>query len=82
MSSVSPTRTGCGKASCVWADKMTSMPSTREASLRSTSKPLWESSTTTFAPCSRAAATVRLSSASRMPNDQAGIIHRGLAIGV
>ena len=42
--------TASGSASCVCAVRITSMPGTRAASLRSTSKPLCESSTTSCAP--------------------------------
>ena len=50
------------------------MPSTLEASLRSTSKPLWLSSTTSSAPSSRAWVTRSCTSFSWMPKDQLGIM--------
>ncbi len=55
------TATGRGTASWVWPPRMTSMPLTRPASLRSTSMPLCESRTTASAPCApRRSSTRRL----------------------
>jgi hypothetical protein len=54
----------------------------REASLRSTSMPLCDSSTTTCAPLPRASSTVFCRFSSWMPKVQSGTKWRGLAIGV
>ena len=58
------------------------MPLTREASFKSTSMPLWLSSTTACAPLARASFTTSCSSFSWMPKVQFGICQPGLAMGV
>jgi hypothetical protein len=76
------TMTGTGTPSWVWPPRIASMPVTREAILRSTSMPLWLSSTTACAPLARASFTVSCISLSRMPKVQLGVSQAGLAIGV
>ena len=63
---------GCGTPSCVWPPRIASMPLTRDASFRSTSMPLCDSSTTACAPLPRASSTIFCSSSSWMPNVQSG----------
>ncbi len=58
------------------------MPRTREASFRSTSMPLCDSSTTTRAPLPRASSTRSCSRASWMPKVQSGVKSAGCAMGV
>ena len=82
ISNVLPTIVTSGSASWVCAVRITSIPATRAAILRSQSKPLCDSSTTSCAPSLRALATLARTSSSRMPNVHFGIIQRGLAIGV
>ncbi len=73
---------GCGTPSCVCPPRIASIPVTREASFRSTSMPLCDSSTTACAPFARASSTAFCMSSSRMPNVQSGTKSRGWAIGV
>ena len=61
---------GSGTASCVCPPSTTSIPLTRDASFRSTSMPLCDSSTTTCAPLARVSSTTFCSSSSRMPKVQ------------
>ncbi len=76
------TTVGAGMPSCVWPPRMASMPLTREASFRSTSMPLCESSTTTCAPLPRTSSTIFCRWSSWMPKVQSGTMWRGLAMGV
>ena len=64
------TGTATGTPSCVWPPKMASMPRTRLAIFRSTSMPLWLSTTTTCAPLPRASSTIFCMFSSWMPKSQ------------
>ena len=77
------TSSGNGMPSCVCPPRMASMPVTSEASFRSTSMPLCDSSTTAAGEWSaRMLSTSSCSSAARMPNVQSGMKRAGLAMGV
>ena len=66
------TTAGCGTPSCVWPPRIASRPVTREASFKSTSMPLCDSSTTTCAPLPRASSITFCRFSSWMPNVQSG----------
>jgi hypothetical protein len=66
------TITGAGMPSWVWPPRMASMPRTREAILMSTSMPLCDSTTTTWAPLARASSTIFCMCSSWMPKVQSG----------
>ena len=64
------TSVATGMPSCVWPPRMASMPDTRLAIFRSTSMPLWLTTTTTFAPLARASFTTDCMFSSWMPKAQ------------
>ncbi|MNT51595.1 hypothetical protein D3C72_1885670 [compost metagenome] len=66
------TGTGAGTPSWVWPPSIASSPRTREASFRSTSMPLCDSSTTACAPLPRAASMTCCRFSSWMPKVQSG----------
>ena len=77
------TMVGAGMPSWVWPPKITSMPVTRDAILRSTSMPLWEITTTRSGfSSSRTWSTTSCMWPSWMPKVQSGMNRCGLAMGV
>ena len=68
------TKVATGMPSWVCPPMMASMPRTREAIFKSTSMPLWLSTSTTCAPLARTSSTMLCMRVSWMPNAQSATI--------